>query len=340
RRRCQRPSSKRSSVARGIGCVHRSPPSSPPIAIIFATRLEISSPRACDKPACVAPRSSEFPVGCTRSVLSRRWLAATPLRAEATVARSHRCRNSPKTCHSTWCCVTAPFPPKHGPAREASPHPDVRGAPRAPRGDCVRARRRERRSREGAVAVRRRHRTPPQCRRRAAVRGSDDAAPRRARRRNVRRRRRRVGRMIDWSADRAPVDRALVEACDGLATRLSPRLFDAVKYSLVGAGKRFRALLLLSSYRAVGGSADASKLAAAVEIVHSYSLVHDDLPCMDNDDVRRGRPTVHRAFDERVATTAGVAMVPFAARTAFSGALDVGLSPSEAAAVAREVMIA
>src|SRR4029079_15813774 len=111
--------------------------------------------------------------------------------------------------------------------------------------------------------------------------------------------------------------------CDGLATRLSPRLFDAVKYRLVGGGKRFRALLLLSSYRAVGGSADASKLAAAVEIVHSYSLVHDDLPCMDNDDVRRGRPTVHRAFDERVATTAGGGGGPVGARRALARAIDV-----------------
>src|SRR6476661_248808 len=146
--------------------------------------------------------------------------------------------------------------------------------------------------------------------------------------------------MIDWSADRAAVDRALAEACDRLATRLPPKLFDAVQYSLVGGGKRFRGLLLVSSYRATGGRADASKLAAAVEIVHAYSLVHDDLPCMDNDDVRRGRPTVHRAFDERMATTAGVAMVPFAARTAFDGAVDVGLSAVEAAAVAREAMIA
>ena len=146
--------------------------------------------------------------------------------------------------------------------------------------------------------------------------------------------------MIDWSADRAAVDRALVEACDRIAGQFPPRLTDAVRYSLVGGGKRFRALLLLSSYRAVGGRADASKLAAAVEIVHAYSLIHDDLPCMDDDDVRRGRPTVHRAFDERVATTAGVAMVPFAARTAFDGAIDVGLDPTEAAAVSREVMIA
>ena len=146
--------------------------------------------------------------------------------------------------------------------------------------------------------------------------------------------------MIDWSPDRAAVDRALVEACDDAASHFPPQLLDAVRYSLVGGGKRFRALLLLASYRAAGGRADASKLAAAVEIVHAYSLIHDDLPCMDNDDVRRGRPTVHRAFNERVATTAGVAMVPFAALTAFAGALDVGLGSAEAAAVAREVMIA
>ena len=145
--------------------------------------------------------------------------------------------------------------------------------------------------------------------------------------------------MIDWSADRAAVDRALVDACDHDAG-FPPELLDAVRYSLVGGGKRFRALLLLSSYRAVGGSGDASRLAAAVEIVHAYSLIHDDLPCMDNDDVRRGRPTVHRAFSEQVATRAGVAMVPFAARTAFSGAISVGLTREEAAAVAREVMIA
>jgi len=76
--------------------------------------------------------------------------------------------------------------------------------------------------------------------------------------------------MIDWSADRAGVDRALAEACDRAATRFPPKLFDAVQYSLVGGGKRFRGLLLLSSYRAAGGRADASKLAAAVEMLSTY----------------------------------------------------------------------
>lgn len=146
--------------------------------------------------------------------------------------------------------------------------------------------------------------------------------------------------MIDWSPDRAAVDRALGQVCEDSASRFPSTLHEAIRYSLVGGGKRFRALLLLAAYRAAGGRADASKLAAAVEIVHAYSLVHDDLPCMDDDDVRRGRPTVHRAFNERVATTAGVAMVPLAAQTAFTGALDVGLTPVEAAAIARETMIA
>ncbi len=146
--------------------------------------------------------------------------------------------------------------------------------------------------------------------------------------------------MIDWSPDRAAVDRALARICDHAASHFPPNLLEAIRYSLAGGGKRFRALLLLAAYRAAGGRADASTLAAAVEVVHAYSLIHDDLPCMDDDDVRRGRPTVHRAFNERVATTAGVAMVPLAAHTAFTGALEVGLTPFEAAAVAREVMIA
>jgi len=146
--------------------------------------------------------------------------------------------------------------------------------------------------------------------------------------------------MIDWSPDRAAVDRALAHVCEQSAAHFPATLHEAVRYSLVGGGKRFRALLLLAAYRAAGGRADASKLAAAVEIVHAYSLIHDDLPCMDDDDVRRGRPTVHRAFNERVATTAGVAMVPLAAQTAYTGALELGLTPLEAGGIAREAMIA
>src|ERR671912_1080861 len=88
----------------------------------------------------------------------------------------------------------------------------------------------------------------------------------------------------------------------------------ALAYALATPGKRVRAALLLAAYRAVGGESPAiSGVAAAVETVHTYSLVHDDLPCMDNDDLRRGRPTTHRAFDVATATRVGFLLVPVAA---------------------------
>ncbi|HEU4988922.1 MAG TPA: polyprenyl synthetase family protein, partial [Gemmatimonadaceae bacterium] len=83
---------------------------------------------------------------------------------------------------------------------------------------------------------------------------------------------------------------------------------------------------------------DASALAAAIEVVHAYSLVHDDLPCMDDDDMRRGRPTVHRAFGVAAATAAGVAMVPLAARAAARAAAEMGLEAGVTARVVAELM--
>ena len=112
---------------------------------------------------------------------------------------------------------------------------------------------------------------------------------------------------------------------------LPPRVADSVRYSLTGGGKRLRALLLLAAHDAVGGTGDASGLAAAVEIVHAYSLVHDDLPCMDNDNLRRGRPTTHRAFDVPTATVAGVAMVPLAVEQVRCAAAELGLAEATAA---------
>ena len=94
----------------------------------------------------------------------------------------------------------------------------------------------------------------------------------------------------------------------------------AVRYSLLSTGKRLRPTLVVACYEAVGGGSPAVvELAAAVEVVHAYSLVHDDLPCMDNDDLRRGRPTTHRAFDVRTATEAGYHMVALAARVLAAG---------------------
>jgi geranylgeranyl diphosphate synthase, type II len=123
-----------------------------------------------------------------------------------------------------------------------------------------------------------------------------------------------VGDREEWSsaADRVAIDAALAAICDRYAHPLPPPVGDAISYSLLGEGKRLRGLLLLAAYRAAGGQDNASPLAAAVEVVHAYSLIHDDLPCMDDEDVRRGRPTVHVAFGIRAATAAGLAMVPLA----------------------------
>ena len=123
---------------------------------------------------------------------------------------------------------------------------------------------------------------------------------------------------------RGAIDGELAQVAAG-APDLPPRLGDAIHYSLTGEGKRFRGLLLMACYDALRGRRDASKLAAAVEIVHAYSLVHDDLPCMDNDSMRRGRPTTHRAFDTATATVAGVAMVPMAVSLTLRGARSLGL---------------
>jgi geranylgeranyl pyrophosphate synthase len=104
----------------------------------------------------------------------------------------------------------------------------------------------------------------------------------------------------------------MLDAVARYSSQLNP-VTPAVRHAVEGGGKRLRGMLTIAAYHAVGGGGDASALAAAVEIVHAYSLVHDDLPCMDDDVVRRGRPTVHIAFDVNTATVAGVAMVPLAA---------------------------
>ena len=97
------------------------------------------------------------------------------------------------------------------------------------------------------------------------------------------------------------------------ATVVPARLHEAMRYSVLGGGKRIRPALLFATARAVGLSEDEVEAAAcAVELVHVYSLVHDDLPAMDNDDLRRGRPTCHKAFDEATALLVGDALQPLA----------------------------
>ena len=91
------------------------------------------------------------------------------------------------------------------------------------------------------------------------------------------------------------------------------RLAEAMRYAALGPGKRLRPFLVFEAGAVLGVEADRLERAAcALECVHAYSLVHDDLPCMDDDDLRRGRPTVHRAFDEATAVLAGDALLTLA----------------------------
>lgn len=100
-----------------------------------------------------------------------------------------------------------------------------------------------------------------------------------------------------------------------------PRLMEAMRYAVLGPGKRLRPRLALLAARACGGDTSAALPAAcAVEFVHAYSLVHDDLPAMDDDDLRRGRPTVHRQFDEATAILTGDALLALAFETLTTGA--------------------
>jgi geranylgeranyl diphosphate synthase type II len=91
------------------------------------------------------------------------------------------------------------------------------------------------------------------------------------------------------------------------------RIVAAMKYSLMAGGKRLRPVLCLAATEAVGGQpSDALPAAAALEMVHTYSLIHDDLPAMDDDELRRGKPTCHIAFDEATAILAGDALLTLA----------------------------
>jgi geranylgeranyl pyrophosphate synthase len=143
---------------------------------------------------------------------------------------------------------------------------------------------------------------------------------------------------LSLAVSRRAIDDVLAGFCATELGGIEPRVAEAIRYSLLSGGKRLRAMLLAAAYEAVGGGGDCRMLAAAVEVVHAYSLVHDDLPCMDDDDVRRGRPTVHRAFGVAVAACAGLAMVPLAARCAYRGARTLGLPPTAAANIVRELM--
>ncbi|QKZ06969.1 polyprenyl synthetase family protein [Pseudomonas eucalypticola] len=125
----------------------------------------------------------------------------------------------------------------------------------------------------------------------------------------------------------ARVDGALNSLFTAPAPELA-RLYEAMRYSVMNGGKRVRPLLVYAACEALGTPAEqANGAACAVELIHAYSLVHDDLPAMDDDDLRRGQPTTHKAFDEACAILAGDGLQSLA----FAALLDDRLSPQNEA---------
>ncbi|MCZ6759394.1 MAG: polyprenyl synthetase family protein [Gemmatimonadetes bacterium] len=115
---------------------------------------------------------------------------------------------------------------------------------------------------------------------------------------------------------------------------------EAIAYGLSAPGKRFRPALMAAVHRELGGKGTVSWLGAAVEVVHTYSLMHDDLPCMDDDDIRRGHQTAHRKFSVATATEAAMRMVPLAARVLARGADMILCSRDELGRMGKELFVA
>jgi farnesyl diphosphate synthase len=115
------------------------------------------------------------------------------------------------------------------------------------------------------------------------------------------------------------------------------RLLEAIRYGALGGGKRLRPFLLVETARMLGAEGEGVlRAACALEMIHCYSLVHDDLPAMDDDDLRRGRPTVHKAFDEACAILAGDALLTYA----FDVIADAPTHPDPAVRADLTVMLA
>jgi len=117
-----------------------------------------------------------------------------------------------------------------------------------------------------------------------------------------------------------------------------PEIFKAVRYSLFAGGKRLRPILCLAAAEAVGGDIETVlPIACALELIHTYSLIHDDLPAIDNDDYRRGMPTSHKVFGEGVAILAGDALLTAAFHLLSRQDLMAGLDPRTLLAVINDI---
>ena len=133
--------------------------------------------------------------------------------------------------------------------------------------------------------------------------------------------------MEAFLAERRPaVERALGQALEVLLPLLPEALGDPVRYAVLTGGKRLRPILCVAAHEACGGeSSDAAyDLAVSLEMIHAYSLMHDDLPCMDNADLRRGKPTPHMLFGEVETTRGGLTLIAAASSQAWNASRSLG----------------
>ncbi|MBI4539073.1 MAG: polyprenyl synthetase family protein [Gemmatimonadetes bacterium] len=141
--------------------------------------------------------------------------------------------------------------------------------------------------------------------------------------------------------ERSLAGAAVRRAVDRLGEALPDCLVRAVEHSTSAPGKLLRPILCAAAYRAAGGHGDAVyDLGAAIELVHAYSLMHDDLPCMDDAELRRGRPVAHSVFGEKTVMVAAAALIPAAALQAWQAALRLGCGQAAARRMVRELAVA
>ena len=139
--------------------------------------------------------------------------------------------------------------------------------------------------------------------------------------------------------ERAEVERALERACQWLSEELPDELFQPARHAVLSGGKRLRPVLCVVAYRACGGFTGPATydLGAAIELIHAYSLMHDDLPCMDDADLRRGQPTPHTLYGEATTARAGLALIPAASLWAFRASTALGLDDAVSRRIVREL---
>lgn len=138
--------------------------------------------------------------------------------------------------------------------------------------------------------------------------------------------------------ERVLVEASLEESLATILERVPERYHGALRHGVTSGGKRLRPILCVAAYRATGGTDDGIyALAVSLELIHAYSLMHDDLPCMDDADLRRGEPTTHRVHGEAGTTVAGALLIPAAALQAFEGGRGMGLSEETCGSLAEEL---